>query len=279
MSRDIQNRNGAAPATRRGFLELLEVAKPQIAAIIPSGVNVDRAIQIARAAFLADPKIQACEAGSILRVVGQACQLGLELGGPKQEAYPVPYGQTCTLIVGYRGLAELARRSGKVLDIDADVVREGDTFRYGRNPLPYLEHTPALSQRGDVTHVYAVAILPGGLAKYAVLESHEVDAIRKRSRSGGSGPWASDWCEMAKKTAVRRLCKLLPMSAELAAAIDHDNETDGLVERAQQAPQQARPGVAERVMGRLSPPTQETQEDAPWSLDEPGADDDPEKGA
>jgi recombination protein RecT len=277
MSRDIQNRNGAAPATRRGFLELLEVAKPQIAAILPVGVDVDRVIQIARSVWLSDPKIQACDPGSFIRVVGQASQLGLELGGPKQEAYPVPFKGVCTLIVGYRGLAELARRSGKVLDIDADVVRQGDAFRYGRNPLPFLEHIPALSNRGEVTHIYAVAALPGGLFKYSVMEADEVDAIRKRSRMGDQGAWVSDWCEMGKKTPIRRLCKLLPMSVELANAIAHDNETDGLAERAQQAPQQARPGVAERVMGRLSPPTQETQEDAPWSPDEPGADDDPEQ--
>jgi recombination protein RecT len=253
---------------RRGFLDLLEIARPQIAAIMPPGVNVDRAVQIVRAQYIADPKVQQCEAGSILRAVGTACQLGLEIGPAKGEAYLVPFKQDCTLIVGYRGLAELARRSGKVLDIDADVVCEGDAFRYGRNPLPFLEHEPTLDERGDVTHVYAVAVLPGGIVKYAVLEAGEVDSIRRRSRSGSSGPWASDWREMAKKTAIRRLCKLLPMSSELAAAIEHDNRTDGLATTPDlQVRPQVKPSTADRVAGRLGaalpPPAEEPADDEP----------------
>ena len=47
----------------------------------------------------------------------------------------------------------------------------------------------------------------------------EVEAIRSRSKAGRSGPWVSDWAEMAKKTAVRRLVKLLPLSIEDEAAI------------------------------------------------------------
>jgi recombination protein RecT len=275
MATGIQRNNGTPPAAKRGFLELLEVAAPQIAKIMPPGVKAERAIQIARAQFLADPKLQACEPGSILRAIGQSCQLGLEVGAPKGEAYLVPYGQTCTLIVGYRGLAELARRSGRVLDIDADVVREGDRFSYGRNPLPYLEHMPALADRGEVSHVYAVAVLPGPLVKYAVLEAHEVDAIRKRSRSGGSGPWASDWCEMAKKTAVRRLVKLLPQSTELAAAIAHDNATDGLLTTTVQAAPVPRQSVSERLAGRLAAPAPQEQQEAATDDDEgrePGED-------
>jgi recombination protein RecT len=52
----------------------------------------------------------------------------------------------------------------------------------------------------------------------------EVDAIRKRSRSGSSGPWVTDYGEMAKKTSLRRLCKLLPLSPEVAEHIERDQD-------------------------------------------------------
>ena len=52
----------------------------------------------------------------------------------------------------------------------------------------------------------------------------EVDAIRKRSRSGTSGPWVTDFDEMAKKTAIRRHSKRLTLSPEFADALEKDDD-------------------------------------------------------
>jgi recombination protein RecT len=80
-----------------------------------------------------------------------------------------------------------------------------------------------------VQAVYAEAKLTSGEVQTAVLTKDEVEGIRKRSRAGASGPWATDWSEMAKKTAIRRLSKLLPLSVEIAEAMDKDD--DRLTER------------------------------------------------
>ncbi len=58
------------------------------------------------------------------------------------------------------------------------------------------------------------------------MSKDEVEAIRKRSRSGSSGPWVTDWNEMAKKTVFRRHSKWLPLSPDLRDAIEKDEDVD-----------------------------------------------------
>jgi recombination protein RecT len=52
----------------------------------------------------------------------------------------------------------------------------------------------------------------------------EINAIRKRSRSGNSGPWVTDFAEMSKKTVVRRHSKRLPMSTDLDGVLREDDD-------------------------------------------------------
>jgi recombination protein RecT len=169
----------------------------------------------------------------------QAAQWGLELDPVLGLAYLVPYKTTATLIPGYQGLMELARRSGKVLSFDVAGVHEADTFKYRRGLNKSLTHIPALTARGKLIAVYAIAYLthetyqipasgahPRALTEFEVMNLEEVDAIRERSRAGRGGPWVTDYEAMAKKTVVRRLCKILPRTPELARALHIDEEAD-----------------------------------------------------
>jgi len=52
----------------------------------------------------------------------------------------------------------------------------------------------------------------------------EVEGIQKRSKSANNGPWKSDWAEMAKKTVVRRLSKMLPLSSEIMRHVERDDD-------------------------------------------------------
>jgi recombination protein RecT len=56
------------------------------------------------------------------------------------------------------------------------------------------------------------------------MDVDQINAIRQRSRSGKSGPWVSDFDEMAKKTVVRRHSKRLPMSTDLDDLLRSDDE-------------------------------------------------------
>jgi recombination protein RecT len=126
------------------------------------------------------------------------------------------------LIPGYRGLLDLARRSGEILSVDARVVREGDTFDYAFGLDPVLRHRPADNPERPITHVYAVIRLKGGGAQFDVLTHKEVEAVRAQSRASKDGPWVSHWPEMAKKTVLKRALKLAPMSVEAHTAVALD---------------------------------------------------------
>ena len=81
-----------------------------------------------------------------------------------------------------------------------------------------------LNDRGAMKAVYAEAKLVSGETQSCVLTKSEVDGIRGRSKAGQSGPWVSDYNEMAKKTAVRRLSKMLPLSSEINEHITRDDD-------------------------------------------------------
>ena len=181
----------------------------------------DRIIKTVVTAAMKNPAILKCSKDSILLSVFQSLDLGLEIGNALGEAYLVPYGSTCQMIPGYRGLVSLARRSGKIRAIEARIVRDGDEFDFSLGTNPQLTHKPVFSDKpAEMRAVYAIAFFNDGSTQFEVMVKAEVDAIRKRSRASGSGPWASDYDEMAKKTVVRRLSKYLPLSPELSQALE-----------------------------------------------------------
>lgn len=205
---------------------LLEKMKPAIAQALPKHVSAERIARIALTAVRSNPKLAECTPQSFLGSLLQASQLGLEVNTPLGQAYLIPYKDICTLVVGYQGMLDLARRSGMVKAIYAHAVREADEFDYELGLEPKLSHKPAEGDRGDLTHVYAVARLTGGEPIFTVLTRAEVERFRARSRAKDSGPWVTDYEAMALKTAIRRIFKWLPKSAEMsmAAAVDEADD-------------------------------------------------------
>lgn len=202
---------------------LFDRSKGAIAQVLPRHMTADRILKVTLAATSRTPKLLECTQTSILQSVMQAAQLGLEPGGPLGHAYLVPYGAECQLIVGYRGLIDLARRSGQIDSIEARVVYERDKFKvsYGLNQV--LEHEPFMGdERGAVLCVYAIARIKDALPQVEVMSRAQVDVIRAMSKTGKFGPWKDHYEEMARKTVVRRLCKYLPLTIELAEALEAD---------------------------------------------------------
>lgn len=206
--------------------------KNALASVVTGGLTTERAIGVLLACASRTPKLLACTPASIYECLHTASSLGLELGSLLGEAYPVPYKDKATLIIGYKGLVKLARKGG-MRAVEARVVREHDKFvlRYGLEPT--LEHTPSMeADPGEARWVYAIARLPDGEVQFDVMSAEQVDAIRdrdpRRSDAAGRGesPWATDWEEMAKKTVLRRLAKLLPMKAEHIEALSAEEARD-----------------------------------------------------
>lgn len=216
----IQKVNPTAPATASNVNGLFKERMSYLSAIAAKNLNPARVAKIVLNAVSQTPALAKCSVDSVFRSAVQAAELGLEAGSSLQRAYLVPFGQTCQLVVGYRGLCELAYRSGQVISIEARCVYQGDLWEYRvTHEGASFSHEPREeSDPKKITHVYCVIRLKSGGRVVDVMTRAEVDRIRSKSKTGQSGPWATDYAEMAKKTVVRRALKLCPMSIELARA-------------------------------------------------------------
>lgn len=214
---------------------LIEKSRGQIMAALPRHMTAERMIRVCNTAVQKTPELLDCDPRSLIGAIVQASQLGLEPDGTLGHAYLLPFNnrktgkKECQFIPGYKGLIELTRRSGQISTIYAHCVYANDEFRYTLGLNPTLEHVPADGEPGDLIAVYAVARLRDGGVQFEVLRKREVDAVRAQSRAGNHGPWVTHYPEMAKKTALRRLCKLLPVSPELARAVALDEQAEASV--------------------------------------------------
>ena len=213
----------------------LEKSKGHIADVLPKHMSPEKMIRICSAAASRNPMLLECEPLSFVSAVITSSQLGLEPVGPLQEAYLIPYKNNKTgqyeaqFQPGFRGLIKLARNSGEIAGIEAHIVYEADDFSVSYGTDSKIHHIPTLTDEpGKPVAVYAVAYFKdqGVRPQFEVLTPAQVEHIRKKSRASDNGPWKTDTDEMWRKTAVKRLCKYLPLSAELATAIDLDNRAE-----------------------------------------------------
>jgi len=212
----------------------------QLKAALPRHMTAERMARIATTEMRKVPKLGQCDPMSFLGAVIQCAQLGLEPGNALGHAYILPFdkrekvgGQWKTVrteaqvIIGYRGMIDLARRSGQIVSIDARAVYEGDKFECLLGLDARIEHVPDWqnANRADpskLRFVYAVAKLKDGGVQFDVMSRAEVEGIRARSKSADNGPWVTDFAAMAVKTVVRRLFKFLPVSIEMQHAVGLD---------------------------------------------------------
>lgn len=204
--------------------QLIVKNQRSIESVLPKHLDAKRMSRIALVQARQNPGLLRADPLSFIGALIQASQLGLEPGVAGMGAL-VTFGNEVAFIPGYRGLMDLARRSGQVGSITADVVREGDTFVYHKGTNPDIQHVP-VATRGEITHVYAVAHLLCNDWQFEVMSKADVDEVKAKARGSKSGPWVDHYAEMAKKTAIRRLCKYLPVSVEVQRAVSLDEMHD-----------------------------------------------------
>jgi recombination protein RecT len=224
-ARDVQKAGGSTAKTAT-VADRIQGQRDEIARALPRHIDADRFTRIVLTQVRKTPKLAACEWPSLAAAIMGLAQVGLEPDG--RNAHLVPYGRECTPIIDYRGYMELARRSGQVADIYAEVVRDGDVFRQTLGLHRDLVHEPAVDGRGDITHAYAVVRFVNGGYAFVVLDRDQIDARRARSKTAGAShsPWKTDEEAMTLKTAIRALAKYLPYSPEIAQAEDIDRRDD-----------------------------------------------------
>jgi len=215
--------------------DMLEEKRTDIRAMLPTHVNVERFMKSALLAVARDKGLQDCTPLSLLAAVINAAELGLDFVPSKGHAYLIPFKNHGKLeaqfMPGYRGLIDLAKRSRVVTKIEAHLVCEKDQFELVFGTESKLYHKPYLQGApGAVIGAYAVAFFSSAGPQFEFMRLDEIKAIQVRSKAGGSGPWNTDWNEMARKTVVRRIFKYLPSSPDIEKAIEADNRTVGLVD-------------------------------------------------
>lgn len=214
--------NGEVEKTQPTIRDLLERQKTEIARALPKAMDADRLTRIALTVIRTTPALMRCKPESLLGAVMTSAQLGLE-PGPLGHAYLVPFKDEVTFIIGYKGLIELARRSGNIESLVAREVFEADDFEVEYGLEDRLYHKPLIrGDRGKVIAYYAVAKYVGGGHTFLVMSRDDVEKHRAKSAAKNSGPWRDHYDEMAKKTCVRALSKYLPLSVEAARAIAQD---------------------------------------------------------
>ena len=216
----------------------MESQKANLAAVLPKHVDADRMLKLALGAMRTTPKLLNCNVESLMGAVVTCSTLGLEPNTPLGHAYLIPFenrqkGTTDVQIVfGYKGLIDLARRSGQIISIAAHEVCQNDEFHFSYGLDEKLIHDPALTGRGEPIAFYAVAKLVGGGYAFEVMGRDQIEEIRdasqnyKFAREKGKTVWGQHFVEMGRKTVLRRLFKYLPVSIELATAANIDSNTE-----------------------------------------------------
>ena len=210
--------------TMQSFIKSME---GQIAKALPSVLTPERFTRMVLTALSVNPKLASCTPESFLGAMMTAAQLGVEPNTALGQAYLIPFRNKgvmeCQFQMGYKGLIDLAYRSGEVSVIQAHVVYENDEFTYELGLDPKLRHVPAKNNRGNAIFYYAMFKTKDGGYGFEVMSVEDAtDHAKKYSKSFYSGPWQTNFDEMAKKTVLKRVLKYAPLKSDFTKQLAQD---------------------------------------------------------
>lgn len=206
------------------FMQEVVTRRTTFARLLPKGMDPDWFAAEVRVAVARAPRLLDCDKVSVIDALTTCAQLGLSPSGRLGSAYLIPYGQKCQLVVGYRGLVDLAYRSGEVIAVGAQVVHEGDVFEPHEGFDLTIRHVRTEDEPGALRAVYAWAHTRGGGTIKCLMLRREVEPIKRaalaKKRQGASPtPWETNEEEMWKKTCLRRMFKVSPLSPQKAQGL------------------------------------------------------------
>jgi len=210
----------------RGWVEN-DLAK-QLDEVLPKHIRKPTFLSAILSAFNKTPRLGECTKVSLAHCILDIAAMGLfPTGG---QAHLIPYRDNktnrtnCTLILDYKGIVQLVRRTGLIENIHSDWVGEHDDFDYLFGTGKFLKHKPNYKNRGKPTVYYSYVKLQGGAEEFDIMHISDIEKVRKRSKARDNGPWVTDFDEMAKKTIFKRLAKWLPISHEIMVLLEKDDE-------------------------------------------------------
>lgn len=230
MAKDmIQRAAASAPASagRPTMQQYIKQMQGEIQKALPSVITPERFTRIVLSALSTNSKLAQTTPKSFLGAMMTAAQLGVEPNTPLGQAYLIPYKNhgvlECQFQLGYKGLIDLAYRSGEVSTIQAQIVHEHDEFDYSFGLEPQLRHVPARRDRGEAVAVYAMFRTKDGGYGFEVMSIDDVrEHAQRYSKSYGTGPWQTNFDEMAKKTVLKKVLKYAPLKSDFVRGMAQD---------------------------------------------------------
>ena len=221
--------------------EVIEIAQERFNEIAPSGLLYASEKGFAVQALKNNDflmKVAHDQPQSLQQAITNVAAIGLSLSPAEKLAYLIPRAGKICLDVSYIGFCRLATNSGAIEWIQAELVAKDDTFTsrgMGERPDHDFDGFATLEERGGFRGVYCTAKTTKGDYLTTLMSAADVFGIRDRSEAykrNQSGPWATDFGEMAKKSVVRRAYKMWPQSDERAnermtLAVHLSNENEG----------------------------------------------------
>lgn len=229
MEGKIQTQLAAKKPEQKSMQQYIKTMEGEIKKALPSVITPERFTRIVLSAISVNPKLGSCTPASFLGAMMTSAQLGLEVNTPLGQAYVLPYNNKGTFEaqfqLGYKGLIDLAYRSGEVESIQAHVVYEHDEFTCEYGLEPKLVHKPADSNRGEPVKVYAVFKTKSGGFGFEVMSMDDVRrhaAKYSKAYNSSFSPWKTNFEEMAKKTVLKRVLKYAPLKSDFVRAAVQD---------------------------------------------------------
>ena len=219
--------NAMQNGEKKTMQQYIKSMESEIAKALPAVITPERFTRMTLSAISVNPKLGECTPKSFLGAMMTAAQLGVEPNTALGQAYLIPFRNhgtmECQFQLGYKGLIDLAYRSGEVSIIQAHVVCENDEFEYELGMDPQLKHKPATKNRGKAVAYYAMFKTKDGGYGFEVMSMEDIqNHAKKYSKSFGNGPWQTNFDEMAKKTVLKKVLKYAPLKSDFVRGVAQD---------------------------------------------------------
>jgi recombination protein RecT len=195
---------------------------PQFKAALPAHVSVERFQRVVMTAIQMTPALLNADRRTLFMAATRAAQMGLLPDG--REGAIVTFGKDAQFMPMVAGIMKLVRNSGEISTWSVQAAHANDDFEVVFGDDERITHKRALKDRGAFIGAYSIVTMKDGEKSREFMDIDEIEAIRKRSRSGNAGPWKTDFEQMALKTVIRRHSKRLPMSTDLDELLRADDE-------------------------------------------------------
>ena len=245
--------------------DLLKKYEGHMAELLPRHFDPKRMLRIAIVTLGRNPALGECTPASVLGCVLESVRQGFEPGAGPGHTWLIPFRnkykngiREAQLIVDYRAIIKIIRRNKDVGPVMSELVCENDSFGYGVGSHgPYLEWKPSKDRGRPIGFFSGAWDRQGRLYGHVYKTIEEINKKhRARSKAGKGGPWDTDYDEMAKKTVIRPLGKLLP------------DDDQGLLQRAIALDEKAELGKPQDL-AILADPTIQVTPDEPKEKDVP----------